>query len=328
MERKFTVWMVGAAILLVVLLLFSAQIGPYSLRWIDVWQGLTGQGSSEPALVVRQIRLPRLLAASLVGAGLAVAGAAFQALFRNPMASPDVLGASSGAGFGAALALYVGLGQTLVSVTAFIGGLVAVGVAYLISLRVRHNAILGLVLSGMIIASLFNATTSLIKLLADPNNQLPSITFWLMGSLNAVSPERLAGAALPILVGLLVLLASTWPLNLMTLGDDQARSLGVNARLLRLLVIVAATLVVAACAALVGLVGWVGLVIPHLVRLLVGADNRWVLPLSALLGASFLLVIDDLSRAFSTAEIPIGILTAFVGTPVFCTLLLRRGDQL
>lgn len=272
-----------------------------------------------------QIRLPRVLAAALIGAALSVAGAAYQGLFRNPMVSPDILGASSGAGFGAALAIWLYLGSFAVSMAAFAFGLVAVFMAYAVGRASRITSTLSMVLSGMMVSSLFTAATSFLKLIADPDEVLPAITYWLMGSLSSIRPRDIPFLAVPVLLGLGVLLALRWRLNLLTVSDEEAESMGVNVQSLRALVIVCATLMTAASVAVGGLIGWIGLVIPHFCRLLFGYDYRKLLPAAALMGATFLIIVDDVARLISTSEVPIGILTAFVGAPVFAWLIRTGG---
>ena len=284
--------------------------------------------TKEAELVIFKIRMPRVLAGAMIGAGLSAAGAAYQGLFRNPLVSPDVLGASSGAGFGAAIAIFMGMNYAIVSIFAFICGLTAVSVAYIISTRVRRNQTLGMVLAGIMISSLFSSATSFIKLVADPNNVLPAITFWLMGSIAGVRESKLFWAAIPIIGGLLVLLALRWKLNLLAMGDDEARSMGVNTRAMRIIIVSSATLITSACVAISGLIGWVGLVIPHFARILVGYDYRVMMPVSMLMGASFMMLVDDLARSIVTAEIPLGIITAFVGAPFFLYLILDKGRQI
>jgi iron complex transport system permease protein len=274
-----------------------------------------------------QIRLPRVTAAALIGAALSVAGAAYQGLFRNPMVSPDILGASSGAGFGAALAIWCAAGYFTISLSAFLSGLVAVLLAYALGRASRINTTLSMVLSGMMVSSLFTAATSFLKLIADTDQVLPAITYWLMGSLSSIRQRDLPFLALPVLAGLVVLLCLRWRLNLLTVSDEEAESMGVNVQRLRAVVIVCATLMTAASVAVGGLIGWVGLVIPHFCRLLFGYDYRRLLPAAALMGASFLIVVDDVARLFTTAELPIGILTAFVGAPVFAWLILTGGAK-
>ena len=284
--------------------------------------------TNETELIIFKIRMPRVLAGAMIGAGLSAAGAAYQGLFRNPMVSPDVLGASAGAGFGAALAIFLGMNYVMISTSAFIFGIAAVGAAYIISTRARRNPTLGMVLAGIMISSLFSSATSFIKLIADPNNILPSITFWLMGSISAVRGTQLVWATIPVVAGLIVLFAARWKLNLLTMGEDEARSMGVNTRLMRIVIVVSATLITAASVAISGLIGWVGLVIPHFARLLVGYDYRVMMPTSMLMGASFMMLVDNLARSVATAEIPLGILTAFVGAPFFLYLILDRGNRM
>lgn len=277
--------------------------------------------------VVFQIRLPRIAAAALVGAALAVAGVSYQGMFRNPMVSPDILGASTGAGFGAALAILLGAGYFGISLTAFCFGLLAVAAAYLVSSLSRTNQTVALILSGMMISSLFSAATSYVKLVADTQQQLPAITYWLMGSLSSIKPRDVLFLVLPVALGLVPLLVLSWRMNLLTLGDEEARSMGVNTRLLRLTVIVCATLLTAASVAVSGMIGWIGLVIPHFCRMLFGYDYRRLLPAAALFGAAFLVVVDDIARLAYTGELPLGILTAFVGAPIFLYLLLTGGAR-
>lgn len=277
--------------------------------------------------VVFQIRLPRIAAAALVGAALAVAGVSYQGMFRNPMVSPDILGASTGAGFGAALAILLGAGYFGISLTAFCFGLLAVAAAYLVSCLSRTNQTVALILAGMMISSLFSAATSYVKLVADTQQQLPAITYWLMGSLSSIKPRDVFFLVLPVALGLVPLLVLSWRMNLLTLGDEEARSMGVNTRLLRLAVIVCATLLTAASVAVSGMIGWIGLVIPHFCRMLFGYDYRRLLPAAALFGAAFLVVVDDIARLAYTGELPLGILTAFVGAPIFLYLLLTGGGR-
>jgi len=334
-ERKGKYYIVAFAVLFAAVFVFSFAIGRFPIspgELLRVFFGkLTGgpqTWTNEVELVIFKIRMPRILAGAMIGAGLSVAGAAYQGLFRNPLVSPDVLGASAGAGFGAALAIYLGMNYAFVSTGAFIFGITAVVVAYLISTRARRSQTLGMVLAGIMISSLFTSATSFIKLVADPNNVLPSITFWLMGSIASVRADRLVWAAVPILGGILVLFLFRWKLNLLTVGEDEARSMGVNTKVFRILLVTAATMITAASVAISGLIGWVGLVIPHFARMLVGYDYRVMLPVSMLMGASFMMLVDILARSLTTAEIPLGILTAFVGAPFFLYLILDRGHRM
>ncbi|MEA4893779.1 MAG: iron ABC transporter permease [Oscillospiraceae bacterium] len=276
--------------------------------------------------MVSIVRIPRIIIALLVGMALSVAGTSYQCIFRNPMAAPDILGASTGAAFGAALAILLGLGNTYIMVFAFISGLVCVAMVMLCGRIARGNPIFSLVLSGIMIGSLFSAATSYLKLIADPNDTLPAITYWLMGSFSGVSAKQLSYIWLPILIGAVPIFALRWKMNLLTLEDDEARAIGVNTKLIRTVVIISATLLTAASVAVSGIIGWIGLVIPHMARKLVGNDCRGLVPASALMGGIFLILVDDLARNLYTTELPLGVLTAFIGAPFFIFLLSRKGD--
>jgi iron complex transport system permease protein len=272
--------------------------------------------------VILQVRGPRVLAAVLVGAALALAGTAFQGLFRNPLVSPDILGASSGAALGAVVGIYLSLGVLAIQSVAFVGGLVAVGAVYAIGSAVRsRDPILVLVLTGVVVGSLFGAGVGLVKYLADPYNQLPAMTFWLLGSLSATTAPDLIPLFGPIAIGAIVLIALRWRMNVMSLPEEEARALGVATGPLRIALVAAATLVTSASVAAAGIIGWVGLVVPHLARSLVGPDFARLLPASAILGGGYLLLIDTLARTMAQVEIPLGILTAVIGTPFFIWLL-------
>ena len=321
----------AAALVLVFLCSFAFGRYPVPLRDVIGILGkrlfslpLNAARDANMEIAVINVRLPRILLACLVGAGLSLAGCAYQSVFRNPMAAPDILGASSGAGFGAALAILMGLSSFLVTAAAFASGIVTLMLVYAVGTRIRGSRAVSLLLAGIITGSLFSAGTSCIKLVADPNNQLPVITYWLMGSLSGVRHEHVRFAFLPMLAGMTLLLLLRWRVNLLTLHPDEARSMGVHTERLRLAVIAAATLLTATAVASAGMIGWVGLVIPNLCRRLTGNDNRYLLPASALTGAAFLLLVDDIARNLLTTEIPIGILTAFVGAPFFLYLMTRR----
>ena len=277
--------------------------------------------------VLFAVRLPRIAAAVLVGAALSVAGVSYQGMFRNPMVSPDILGASTGAGFGAAVAILLGAGYAGISVAAFICGLFAVLLAYLVSRLGRTNQTVAMILAGMMVSSLFSAGTSYIKLVADTQQQLPAITYWLMGSLSSIKQRDVLFLLIPFVLGLVPLLALRWRMNLLTVGEEEAQAIGVNTTLLRLIVIVCATLLTSASVAVSGMIGWVGLVIPHFSRMLFGYDYRRLLPASALFGGAFLLVVDDIARLATAGEIPLGILTAFVGAPLFLYLIFTGGGK-
>ncbi len=289
------------------------QVVPLPQTWTD-----------QQATLFFNVRLPRILLALMVGCCLAVAGAAYQGTFQNPLVSPDILGASQGAAFGAAVAILLGLGSVGVSLLAFAMALFTVLLVLLISARAKGNHMMVVVLAGVMVSSLFQAGVSYAKLVADPTDELADITYWLMGSLTGAKMASVAAVFPLMLAGCAVLFALRWRINVLTMGDDEAATLGVNARLIRVVVIVAATVVTAASVCVTGMIGWVGLVIPHLCRMMVGADYRRLIPASMLMGAGFLLVVDDVARLATTAEIPIGILTAFVGAPFFLFLITRR----
>ena len=269
------------------------------------------------------VRLPRILLAMLIGCALAAAGAAYQGTFQNPLAAPDILGAQQGAAFGAAVAILAGFSAAGVSAVAFAVSMATVFLVLAISGRVKGNRILTVVLAGIMISMLFQAGVSATKLVADPTDQLPAITYWLMGSLTGAKVSDVQMVVGPIAVGSAVLLALRWRLNVLTMGDDEAATMGVNVKLVRVVVMVAATLVVAASVSVSGMISWIGLVIPHIARMLVGPDFRKLMPASMIYGALFLVVVDDIARLATTAEIPIGILTAFVGAPFFLYLIMQ-----
>ena len=278
--------------------------------------------------MVINIRLPWILLACLVGCSLSAAGASYQGVFQNPMAAPDILGASSGAAFGAALAILFGAASGMITLSAFLFSMITVLAVFLIAQRAPGARVVNLILAGIMISSLFTAGTSYIKLVADPTNQLPQITYWLMGSLSGARLRDIGFVALPLALGLVPLLLLRWQINILTLGDEEARTLGINTNRLRLIVIVCSTLVTAASVSVSGMIGWVGLVIPHLCRKLVGSNYRYLMPATYLGGAAFLLLVDNLSRNLLAVEIPIGILTAFIGAPFFIYLICRREKTL
>ena len=324
-----------AALALAALAALALIVGRYPVSLADAaalaFAKLTGSGHGAPStteMVILHVRGPRVLAAVLVGAGLAAAGTAYQGLFRNPLVSPDILGVSSGAALGAVLAIFLSLDLLSIQLFAFGGGLIAVGLVYAVGTRLRgHDPLLALVLTGVVIGTLLGSVIALLKYLADPYNQLPAITYWLLGSLAAITPADLAVAAPLVLAGLAPMLLLRWRINLLALPDDEARALGVDTARLRALIVAAATLMTAAAVAVSGIVGWIGLLVPHAARLLVGPDFGRLLPLAMLLGASFLLAVDTLCRTIAPIEIPPGVLTALLGTPFFLWLfaVTRRG---
>ena len=307
------------------LLAFGAvMVGPYDLTPGQTLAALLGQGDTQSQIVVWNIRLPRVAAALLVGAALAAAGASYQALFRNPLVSPDILGVSAGAGLGAVAGIFLSLPVAAIQASAFVGGMLAVGFVILVASLVRNtDRTLTLVLIGVVIGALAGAATSLLKVMADPYDQLPAITFWLLGSLAATTTEDIVPTLPMVLVGLVPLALLRWRINVLSLGDEEARALGIDVTKIRFLVIVSATLITASVTALAGVVGWVGLVIPHIARMLVGPGFGRLLPTSVLIGAGYLLIVDTLARTMAQVEVPLGILTAVIGAPFFVWLLAR-----
>ena len=312
---SFVVGRYGVPLGQVVRILLSGVL-PLEQTWTD-----------NMAIAVLNVRLPRILLACLVGCGLSAAGTGYQTVFQNPMAAPDILGASSGACFGAALAILTGQSAVMVTVFAFLASLLSVALVYLVGNHTRGNRVVNLLLAGIMVGSLFSACTSYIKLVADPTNQLHQITYWLMGSLSGTRMGTVRFAAVCMAVGLVPLLLLRWRMNLLTLSPDEARAMGVHTDRLRLAVILSSTMLTAAAVSVSGMIGWVGLVIPHLSRRIVGSDCRRLMPMSCLFGAAFLLLVDNMARCLTATEIPIGILTAFVGAPFFIYLMVRGGDR-
>ncbi len=319
--------------LLVLVFVVSAGLGRFPLSplkvlrllWVRLFTVDVPPDLQQASLILFKIRLPRLLGAALVGAALAVSGAAYQGLFQNPLVSPDVLGVTAGAAFGAVLSLLLGLDTVVLLIISFLCGLVTALLVSLFARMVKGQVHLALVLSGIMAGSLLSSATSLVKLVADPTNVLPAMTYWLMGGFSAVKEYQLLIAAPAIILSLGLLLALRWRINLLTMGEEEARTLGARVPQSRALLILAATLATASSVAICGPVGWVGLVIPHFARMVAGSDFRILMPVSLLMGASFLILVDDFSRLLTTSEIPTGILTSFVGVPGFLLLIYRRG---
>ena len=329
MTRRFFPGLIIALGLFAVGVLVAFTVGRYPVTLAELIEVLVSrlggrEATVSPAVenVVLLVRGPRVIAAALVGAALAVAGTAFQGIFRNPLVSPDILGASSGAALGAVLGIYFSLGVIGIEALAFAGGLVAVAAVYVIGSLLRsRDPILVLVLTGVVVGALLGAGVGLVKYLADPYNQLPAMTFWLLGSLAATTVSDLVPLAGAVAVGTVVLIALRWRLNVMSLPEDEARALGLATGPFRIAIVAAATLVTSASVATSGIIGWVGLVVPHLARALVGPDFPRLIPTAALLGGGYLLFIDTLARTAAPIEIPLGILTAVIGTPFFIWLL-------
>jgi iron complex transport system permease protein len=328
-RARYPLWLAAASVILVLLVIWSFSVGRFPVSpgdvWRALWAALTGAESGlakNVEAIVLQVRAPRVAAALAVGAALAASGAAYQGLFKNPLVSPDILGVTAGCALGAGIAILHALPIGAIQALAFAGGLLAVGLVVAIGTWVGgRDPLLTLVLTGVVVGSLFGAGIALVKYVADPYNQLPAITFWLLGSLTGALPGDLPATLLPMAAGLIPLVLLRWRIDALSLSQDEARSLGLPVGVLRLAVIVCATLVTASAVSLAGTIGWVGLVIPHAARLLAGAPFARVLPLSLVLGAAFMLAVDTMCRTAFGTEVPPGVVTAFVGTPVFIALL-------
>lgn len=327
--RTATILLLLLALLIAVMVIASG-VGPYAVSPPEVARALIRRllGAADHGTVetvIFNIRLPRVVAAGIVGAALAAAGAAYQSLFRNPLVSPDILGVSTGAGLGAVTGILLGLPVTAIQLMGFTGGLITVLIVVVIARALRGGGdVLVLVLAGIVIGALAGAAISLVKVLADPYDQLPAITFWLLGSLAGVKVHDVAATVPIVALGLAPLVLMRWRIGVLSLGDDEARALGVNVSRLRAIVIVAATLVTASVVAISGVIGWVGLMVPHMARLLVGPRFDRLLPASILLGAAFLIAVDTLARSAARIEIPLGVLTAVIGGPIFVWLLAHN----
>lgn len=326
-RSKWIIWVGVIVMLLIVSMLVAVTVGRYRIPLRDIVKAFSGQVIEDryTRTVLFNIRIPRMLLALIAGAGLSVAGAAFQSMFSNPLATPDTLGVATGASFGATLAILFRFPSIGIQLMAFVMGAVAVGIVYLISRVKGESSIIMLILSGMVISALFDAMVSLLKYVADPEEVLPEITYWLMGSLSGTGYDDLMLGSPALIVGTLMLFLLRWKMNVLSLHEDEARALGVNLKLVRTLTITASTMITAATIAMCGKVGWVGLLVPHVSRMIFGNNNKYVIPASIGLGASFLLVIDTLARSLTAAEIPISILTAVIGAPFFIILLRRTG---
>ena len=323
---------IGLVVLPILAAVICLGIGRYSLTIPETFQVVASKFTGEVVdetgyTVIFNVRLPRIFLAAIVGAGLSCAGAAFQGLFSNPLATPDTLGVASGASFGAVLALIGHHSLIVVQLSALLFGLVSCFATYMMSRRNGKSSIVMIVLAGMVISSMFEALVSLIKYVADPQDELPAITYWLMGSMSRSTYKNLIMGAPFILIGIIIIFALRWRLNILSLNDDEASSLGLNVQVMRIAFIVASSMITASCVSMSGQVGWVGLLIPHIARMLGGNNNKSVIPLSISLGAFFMIIMDTFARAATASEIPISILTALIGAPVFIVLLRKTGGS-
>ena len=327
-SKSTLIWII-LAVLPVIVSIIALGTGTFKIEVSDIISSLTTKISggipenSRIEYILWTNRLPRILLALLVGTGLSVSGCVFQSLFSNPLATPDTLGVASGSSFGAALALLFGFNLLGIQVMSFIMGLCAVILTVLSGTGRSKNGLSGVVLGGIMIGSLFSALITFVKYTADTESQLPAIEYWLMGSFNSASYESLAIGAPVILLGVIILILLRWRLNLLPLNDDEAKSSGVNIKLLRTVVILSATLITASCVSMSGQVGWVGLLVPHICRMMFGNNHLRVIPACALFGASFMVVVDTLARTITTAGLPLSVLTAIIGAPFFIVLMRK-----
>lgn len=323
-------WKIVLIILPIVTALIALGIGRYFITPAEVLEAIAGRftGSYEISEMayktIWNLRVPRILLALLVGAGLSIAGCAFQSLFANPLATPDTLGVASGASFGAALGILLGFDMLGMQMTSFVMGALAVALTWLGGSG-KGRGLSSVVLSGIMMGSLFNALVSLVKYVADAETQLPAITYWLMGGLNSAGYRSLLFGAPPIILGILVLFFIRWRMNLLPLSEDEAKSSGVNIYALRAVTIICATMITASCVSMCGQVGWVGLLIPHMCRMKFGSNHLSLLPASISFGAVFMVIVDTAARTMTASEIPVSILTAIIGAPFFIILMRRSG---
>lgn len=313
-------------VLLFLLILFSLCVGKYD---INIFQILTNNNTDNMTLnVMFGLRLPRIVAAIVVGASLAVAGASYQGLFKNPLISSDFLGVSSGAAIGAAISILLSLSSIYISLFSFLGGIIAVLITSFIPVLVKNRSNITLVLSGIIVSSFMSSILGFIKFIADPNSELASITYWTMGSFSYVSFKNIVPSLIIIVPSLIILILISWWIDVMSMGERQARLLGTNVKLIKTIVIICSTLLASSSVSLVGTVGWVSLIIPHLTRLLFGYSNKIVIPTSALIGSIFMLAVDTLTRIIGPIEMPVSIMTGIIGVPFFIWLLIKRKEKM
>ena len=332
--RKYKVIFTGLLIFCVIAFCIGMCCGRYQITVGELVQVLGSRilkteiaWSKNVDNVVWAIRLPRMCAAFLVGAGLALSGATYQGIFQNPLVSPDLLGVSAGACVGASIAILCKMPSAMIQLLAFAGGLLAVGLTNAIPALFRNKSNLMLVLAGIIVSGFFNSAQGLLKYVADPDTQLAQITYWTMGSLAKVSASGVIAVIPVMIIAMAVLLFLRWRMNLLAIGESEAHALGVQVGKLRGISIICATILTASSICIAGTVGWIGLVIPHLGRLLVGADNKHLLPASLFMGGGFLMLIDTCARNISGSEIPLSILTGFIGTPVFLWLMVKQKSK-
>lgn len=323
-------------IMFIAIFFFSFTIGRYAISLSELMNifvsklfGLPVTWDETVETVLFNVRIPRILAAILIGAALATSGASYQGLFRNPMVSPDILGASAGAGFGAALAILMSFDIVGIQLSAFLIGMAAVFLTYTISTIISrgNNAVIILILTGMVVSTLFASFISVTKYVADPESKLSAITFWLMGGLSSIRTKDTLGLLIPLFLGSFPIFLLRWKLNVLSFGEEEAQAMGIETRRIRLIIIVCSTLLTASSVSVCGIIGWIGLIIPHIARFIVGPNYKILLPVSMLIGSTFLLLVDDIARSAFVMEIPLGILTSLIGAPFFIYLLLKSNRR-
>jgi len=333
-DRKKSMTIVILAVLVAAGIVVSVFLGKFDITPRELWGIIISRfvpidkyWTSQQEHILWTVRMPRILAACLVGTALSAAGSVYQGVFENPMAAPDFLGASSGAALGAALAIILGMGDVMITVMAFFMSLLTIILVYIIGNRTKGNKTVGLVLAGLMVSALAQAGTSFIKLVADQTNELPEITYWLMGSLTGITGSDVLFSFIVIAAGLIPLLILRWRINVLTIGEQEASTMGIRVDVVRAISLVCATLITAAAVSVSGMIGWVGLVVPHFCRKIVGNNYKYLLPASIFTGAFFLLMVDNVSRNLFEVEIPIGILTAVIGAPFFIHLITKGGEN-
>lgn len=331
--RKKNYSIIFLTLITLILFILSFTLGKFHIPIADLINifyrkifGLSKTWSNTVDSVIFHVRLPRILGAILIGSVLSISGTTFQSIFKNPLVAPDILGASAGAGFGAVLGIYFDLKLIYIQLIAFAFGMLAVGVTYLVGKAVKKgiNITLSLILTGIVISQLFQGLISLIQYLADPTSMLQqAIVFWLMGGLSTLTMENIIMSFIPIFIGVLILFLLRWRLNVVSLGDEEAESLGLDSAHIRFVLIFFTTLITSVSVAVGGIIGWVGIIIPNITRMIFGANFKLLVPISILLGGSFLLIVDDFARTMFPVDVPIGIFTALLGGPIFAVVILK-----
>ena len=332
-KKGFVPLLIALAALLCCAVVLAVCVGKYPVTPGEtlrvIFCRIFGRETGLPLMtenVVLRLRIPRILASVLVGAALSAAGGAYQGIFKNPLVSPDFLGVSSGACIGAALGILLGLSSAWISLFAFVCGIAAVLLTMSIPALIRNRANIMLVLSGIIVGSAMSSILGFLKYAADPDSELAAITYWTMGNFGYVQADKLLPLVLVTVPPLVILLLMSWWIDVLSMGESEARALGANVRLIRGLAILCSTLLTAGSVCIAGTISWVGLIVPHFARLLVGPASRRLQPASILLGGLFMLLVDTLTRVIGEAEMPVSIMTGLIGAPVFCWLLWRQRE--